>query len=56
VGSEERGLDRALHYYWYAEQFGWTKTEVDGQPSAHLRRLRTIGDVLAQVRDEARRG
>ena len=48
-------MDRALHYFWFADRFGWTKTQVDGQPSAHLRRLRAIGETLTAMQDEANR-
>jgi cytochrome bd-type quinol oxidase subunit 1 len=50
MSVEERLLDRAITYFWYAEKFGWTIDEVDRQPTILLQRMLVVG----RVRDELR--
>jgi len=52
---EERLLDEAAYYYWFADRFGWTPDAVDRQSAIRLRRLMVVGDVVAEVAEEKRR-
>lgn len=58
-GRLERLLDRAVDYYWWADRFGWTPDQVDAQPYLRRERIRTVAEVVDEVRrdkDRSERG
>ena len=48
-------LERAAHYDWFGQRYGWTKHETDAQPDWLTKRLPVVAAVRAEVEADKNR-
>ena len=56
VGPEETWCDEALRYFYFADQFGWTPTQVDAEPILIIDRLLVAARLKGEVEAERQQG